>query len=109
MVIYIDWGQVYINAKDLGNTKKDKKGITGFFDEWYTTRFEYKDLEIIISEWCNNLAYYPWLDSMTIYYNGRKVYYANVHRDDASRHNVDVFSNKKKWLKQIHKFCQEYE
>lgn len=102
-------GSLYKLSKQLGTTTKDKKGIFGMFDHWYTTNYRHGKLQVRIHEWCNGMAVDDWLDRMTIWYDGKLVMDSHVHRDNAAFHQIMVSSNDPKWMECCLTLINEYD
>jgi hypothetical protein len=75
---------------------------------WYRTDFNQGSLSVKILEWRNLLALDNFLDSITINFDGRKVYQAEVHRDYVNEQRVKVFSKKSDWFGVVENILEEY-
>ena len=92
----------------LGNTSKDKKGLAGFFDEWYTTGFRCDELSVKIHRWMNLFAIDDYLDSISIEEKGKLVYKAQVNRYNSRAQIVNVFNRDEGWTEKVESILLEY-
>lgn len=104
-------GKLYLIAKGLGETTKDKcnliEKILGY--HWFTTEFSKDKLRVIIREWCNSLAIDPYLSSMDLFFENKLVYRADVHELEVSLQKPHIVKKSNDWMDYVNKFVSEYK
>lgn len=105
-------GELYRLIMKLGDTEHvpDRNLLDRWFgpNAWYRTRFKDGEFSSTIWEYRNFWALDDYLDSISVSWGGRKVYGANVHRNRASVHSVNVFSNAPEWQEHALRLLEEY-